>query len=341
MVNPQLANPYVGPQPFRKGDPLYGRDREISELRHFLLAERIVLLYSPSGAGKSSLIQAGLIPKLADHFEIWGPTRVAQLPPADLSVTNRYTWSALDGFEQVLRQDKENGLQDSRILRVPGSLASMTLQDYFSERKDKKNALLIFDQFEEILRVDPDGVEAKRAFFDQLGVVLYDPRIWALFVLREDYLAPFDPYARQVPTHLLNRYRIDRLNREAAKLAIEKPTSGGERKFAPGVVDMLVENLAKVNVQQLDGSVTKPSPRQARVVDGDGLADLAAHFEDRVEGGQRVLEHHGDPPAPQLAHLLLGKLEEVLTLEEDLAADLGRRRQQSEDGHRGDALAGA
>ncbi len=250
MVNPQMANPYVGPQPFRKGDPLYGRDREISELRHFLLAERIVLLYSPSGAGKSSLIQAGLIPKLVDHFEIWGPTRVAQLPPADLKVTNRYTWSALDGFEQVLRQDREKGLQDSRILRVPGSLASMTLQDYFSERKDKKNALLIFDQFEEILRVDPDGVEAKRAFFDQLGVVLYDPRIWALFVLREDYLAPFDPYARQVPTHLLNRYRIDRLNREAAKLAIEKPTSGSTRKFAPGVVDMLVENLAKVNVQQ-------------------------------------------------------------------------------------------
>src|SRR5258708_28895425 len=130
---------------------------------------------------------------LTDHFEIWGPTRVARLPPADLNVTNRYTWSALDGFEQILRQDKEKGLQDSRILRIPGSLASMSIEDYISERKDKKNALLIFDQFEEILRVDADGVEAKRAFFDQLGAVFFDPRIWALFVLREDYLAPFDP----------------------------------------------------------------------------------------------------------------------------------------------------
>src|SRR5258707_14250569 len=125
MVNPPIANPYVGPQPMRKGDAIYGRDREISELRHFLVAERIVLLYSPSGAGKSSLIQAGLIPKLTDHFEIWGPTRVAQLPPADLNVTNRYTWSALDGFEQVLRQDTEKCLQDSRIVRKRGSLASI------------------------------------------------------------------------------------------------------------------------------------------------------------------------------------------------------------------------
>src|SRR5260370_26090649 len=133
----------------------------------------------------------------------------------------------------------------------------MTIEDHIRRRKDKNNGLLIFDQFEEILRVDPEGVEAKRAFFDQLGAVFFDPRIWALFVLREDYLAPFDPYARRVPTHLSNRYRIDRLNRDSAKLAIEKPTFASARKFAPGVVDMLVENLAKVNVKQLDGSVTE------------------------------------------------------------------------------------
>ena len=57
-------NPYVGPRPFTQTDPLFGRDVEKVELLNLLIAERIVLLYSPSGAGKTSLIQAGLVPEL-------------------------------------------------------------------------------------------------------------------------------------------------------------------------------------------------------------------------------------------------------------------------------------
>ena len=48
--------PYVGPRPFETGETLYGRDWEVEELRDRLIAKRIVLLHSPSGAGKTSLI---------------------------------------------------------------------------------------------------------------------------------------------------------------------------------------------------------------------------------------------------------------------------------------------
>ena len=57
ITNPR-PNPYVGPRSFQTGQKLYGRDRELRELASLLIAERIVLLHSPSGAGKSSLIQA-------------------------------------------------------------------------------------------------------------------------------------------------------------------------------------------------------------------------------------------------------------------------------------------
>ena len=53
--------------------------------------------------------------------------------------------------------------------------------------------------------------------------MLRDPAIWALFILREDYLAPLDAYRRLLPTQLQNRYRIDRLTREMAIQAIERP----------------------------------------------------------------------------------------------------------------------
>ena len=55
-------NPYVGPRPLQQGEPLHGRGAEVLELYHLLQARRIVVLHSPSGAGKSSLVQAGLIP---------------------------------------------------------------------------------------------------------------------------------------------------------------------------------------------------------------------------------------------------------------------------------------
>src|SRR3972149_2549885 len=64
--NPR-PNPYVGPRAYETGETLYGREREARELLLFLIAQRIVLLPSPSGAGKTSLVQAGLIPRLREE----------------------------------------------------------------------------------------------------------------------------------------------------------------------------------------------------------------------------------------------------------------------------------
>lgn len=250
---PGPPNPYVGPKPFET-QRLFGRDREIAELGYLLTSERIALLYAPSGAGKSSLVQAGLVPKLKDRFDIWGPTRVNQQPPP--GVLNRYAWSTVAGLER--RSDID---------------PKITLNGYVEGRRiaGKAHPLIIFDQFEEVLRVDPMDIEVKRSFFIELGELLRDPGIWALFILREDYLAPLDPYARLIPTYLHNRYRIDRLARDMAAQSIESPTLDSPRKYADGVVDQLVNNLAAVKVPQADGSLREEAgkyvePLQLQVV---------------------------------------------------------------------------
>src|SRR5262249_60574664 len=58
--------PYVGPRPFGRDekDLFFGRDRETRDLCSLVVAHPIVLLYAASGAGKSSLLNAGLIPLL-------------------------------------------------------------------------------------------------------------------------------------------------------------------------------------------------------------------------------------------------------------------------------------
>ena len=105
VIQEMRTNPYVGPRAFQRGERLYGRDREVMELLDLLIAERIVLLYSPSGAGKTSLIQAALIPELEQEgFQILPVMRVS-LEPQPLTnqptsqptnqPTNRYILSLL------------------------------------------------------------------------------------------------------------------------------------------------------------------------------------------------------------------------------------------------------
>lgn len=250
--SPNVAgdNPFVGPHPLETGQEIFGRDTEIENLFDLLCAERIVLLHSPSGAGKSSLVQAGLIPRLRERFDVWGPVRVS-LPLEEIaSGANRYALSAMAGFEGQVPASHRRATRD---------IAGMNLAEYAATRPHRRSAppyvALIFDQFEEILTTDPLGFDAKQEFFAQLGELLRNPKFWALFALREDYLAPLDPYVQHLPTHLKNRFRLDLLTRESARLAIAiPPTEERKRVFDPAAVDKLVADLATMQVQQPDGS---------------------------------------------------------------------------------------
>ncbi len=261
---PHMAglNPYVGPRPFEVGETLYGRKSEIADLYYLLSAERIVLLYSPSGAGKTSLVQSGLIPRLRDGFDVWRPTRLNQEPSvlkAGGSDVNRYTLSALAGWEEGIPAKRRRPVKE---------LAGESLAEYAAKRPRRPSApesvVLIFDQFEEVLTVDPLAEEAKREFFDQLGELLRNHDFWALFVLREEYLAPLDPYARQVPTQLKNRFRIDLLGLDAAREAIVMPAQTSGREFP--AVEILVHDLATTKRQQVDGSFKDATGRHVEPV---------------------------------------------------------------------------
>src|SRR5579871_5613972 len=107
----QAENPYVGPRSFRRDEALYGRNREVRELLDLLIAERIVLLYSPSGAGKTSLVQAALIPALErENFVVRPIMRVSRNPEQDLpsgAHFNRYVLSALSDLEEALPKEQQ------------------------------------------------------------------------------------------------------------------------------------------------------------------------------------------------------------------------------------------
>jgi WD40 repeat protein len=256
------TNPYVGPRPFRYGETLYGRDREVDELLDLLVAERIVLLYSPSGAGKTSLVEAGLRPKLkGEGFRILPVIRVSQQLPQDHALArpyNRYLMSTLLSLEEGVPEADRRTLDD---------LAAMHLDDYLAglaagrgEQEELDNELLIIDQFEEILTLDPTDQDAKAAFLTELGAALRDRRRWTLFVMREDFVPALDPYLRLLPTRLTTTMRLDFLDEEAALQAMIEPAHHGGMSFARAAASQLVTDLRRVRVQRPDGSVEEPGP---------------------------------------------------------------------------------
>ncbi len=248
--DPLRASPYVGPRSFRRGEALFGRQRELTELLHLLIAERIVLCYSPSGAGKTSLIQAALIPALEERrFRVLPPLRVSNRPPPGAALpphVNRYVLSLLLSLEEARPAPERMSHED---------LVGHTLDAYLEHLDGAAGDLvLIFDQFEEILTVDPTDRDAKEAFFMQVGRALQNRRRWALFVMREDYLAMLEPFLRPIPTRLAETFRLDLLDVEAALEAVQAPARQAGVLFDDAAAARLVDDLRRVQMQDPDGT---------------------------------------------------------------------------------------
>ena len=274
-------NPYVGPR-VPAGKTLYGRDREVLELLDLVLAERIVLLHSPSGAGKTSLIQAALIPRLEQEgFEILPVIRVSLKPPVGTDTGegfNRYVFSALLSLEEDVPADKQLDVAD---------LARMSLDHYLSRRPaTADNRVLIFDQFEEVL-LNPADQPAKRQFFHQLGAALRPQERWALIAMRDDYVAALDPYLGAFPP------RPDQISASTSDPAGGKSgraASGGAGRitFSEGAVSKPLMTYARSECSSRMAPASRgPVPTSSRYSPGR-LPPAVGSAQARAKGDPRV-----------------------------------------------------
>ena len=248
---------FVGPRPFERAEEklFFGRDREISELLSLVTSNRVVLCYAPSGAGKTSLINAGLQPRLErEGFEVLPSTRVRGLIPEGVDET---TIANIYVFNAVLSLAKETG--------VPAELTRCTLTEYLSTVPHLTDAedfssprILIFDQFEELLTSYLERWQEREGFFQQVhGALQEDPLLRVLFVMREDFVARIEPFMRILKPLQQTRFRLDLLGPNGAQAAVTGPLRGTHRRFKDGVVETLIEELRKVRVESTHGEATE------------------------------------------------------------------------------------
>jgi len=253
-------NPYVGPRAFKSGETMYGRERETSEIIDLLIAERILLLYSPPGAGKSSLLNAAVFPAMNEQgFRVLPIMRANAEPPLGVLQKpsfNRYIYSLMLSLEEGQPEAERFPINDLLGLTFAGYIEMFRQRAVAHDPAFDRSGpmLLILDQTEEVITLTPTDRDKKLEFFAQLGEVLRDRGVWALLAIREDYLPALDPYLRPVPTRLATRYRLNFLEAVAALDAITKPAGRMGVQFDSEAANKLVEGLRLVKVQQPDGT---------------------------------------------------------------------------------------
>ena len=248
---------YVGPQPFEQKDKaiFFGRDREARDLLSIVIAHNLVLVYAQSGAGKTSLVNAGLIPLLKEkQFEVLPVARVKGTPLKNIKIdeiSNIFVFNTLTSWVE--------GEHDVELL------AKIKLVDFLNgqERLQDEDGVplphvVIFDQFEEIFSLYQDRWKDREGFFEQVSTALEaDPLLRVVFIIREDFIAQLDPYADLLPERLRTRFHMERLRSEAALLAIKGPLRNTGHSFAEGVAEKLVSDLLTIRVETIAGKTAE------------------------------------------------------------------------------------
>lgn len=266
-VDPE--NPWPGLDAFREADHLFffGRERETETLRRAVLRERLTVLFGRSGLGKTSLLQAGLFPRLRqDNFlpvrirldfgegvEAGGPSVLVR------QVREAIARAALAAEAETPPLDWEETLWET--FHHEGA-------DFWSLDNRLLIPLLVFDQFEEIFTLGKSRAalaEARDRFLIELADLIEgrppaevkarldaspeQTRAYAfqqhnykvLLSLREDFLADLEGLHDRIPSLGHNRIRLRRMNGEEALRVV---TGAGGRLVEEDVARRIVGFVA-------------------------------------------------------------------------------------------------
>ncbi|WP_449065118.1 nSTAND1 domain-containing NTPase [Planomonospora algeriensis] len=241
------GEPYVGLRAFRREDGarFFGRARESHEVADLWQANRLTILYGPSGVGKTSLIQAGVLPLLdpttTDVLPVGRVSHGSAFPSAALSQHNPHVFALLSSWSPA---------------EAPTRLSGQTLHGFLRRRPARQDpygdpilTLAAIDQAEELF----EGLAHRRPyrewFIDQLVEALdADPNLRLLVAIREDHLASILPHEPKLAGMPRARFPLAALDTAAAVRATEGPLEGTGRSFAPGAAEKLVEDLRRIRV---------------------------------------------------------------------------------------------
>ena len=241
-------HPWIGLASFTEASRSYfhGRDDEITELCRRIQRKPLTVLFGKSGLGKTSILQAGVVPRLRDQGYC----------PVYLRID--YAAGAPSAEEQIKQAIVKAAEQSGRWTRADVADEGESLWAFLHHRDDvlldaegrPLLPLLIFDQFEEIFtlaQADEQGRERAAAFtasladlvenrppaeleallerddsaYERYDLARADYRV--VISLREDYLAHLEGLKAAMPSITQNRLRLAPMTGTQALAAVIEP----------------------------------------------------------------------------------------------------------------------
>ena len=220
-----------------------GRENDIKRLVARIISpqHKLTVIYGQSGVGKSSLINAGLLPTL--RYQTLG-TDTRDILPVPLRV---YTNWVKDLSKSLFKALEKRG---TILSAIPDSAATVIEQLTQNEHHNLRT-VLIFDQFEEFFFVCTES-EQKQEFFEFFGKCLDIPFVKVILSIREDYLhylliGNHLSQLAAIQNDILNKnilYHLGKFSQKDAKNVIKHLTDGSQFPLEPALVDAIVEDLA-------------------------------------------------------------------------------------------------
>jgi tetratricopeptide (TPR) repeat protein len=272
-IDPQ--NPWLGLFSYSEETRAYfhGREEEAGELARRVQRKPLTVLFGQSGLGKTSLLRAGLVPRLRDESFCPVYVRIDYAPGSP------------SPSEQIKQAIFKATAAAGHWTRPGTAIEGESLWEFLHHREDLLRdtagnvlmPLLIFDQFEEIFtlgQADDAGRMRAKEFLEDLADLVEnrppkalekrldqddkaaeefdfaraDYRI--LIALREDYLAHLEGVKGIMPSITQNRMRLARMNGAQALSAVVKP--GGKlvsQEVAESIVRFVAGGSELVNAE--------------------------------------------------------------------------------------------
>ena len=259
-------NPWLGLESYQENQIIYGRNEEIEDLSQRVLNDFDTIVYGKSGIGKTSIINAGVLPIVRKNGFV----------PIVLRLDHSNKKKYISQIKEAIGKDVEI-IETASAKNVDKEL----LWEFFHRHKflvdgERVKLMLVFDQFEEMFTLQQTAI-IRNEFFKEFADVLNnampkdlafnsedsntedvqsdiqvegfasmvnvfdnvnygivcpetqyvnDNNIHFIFILREDFLSEFEFYTTKIPSLKLHRFALRPLNEEQAAEIITKPRPG-------------------------------------------------------------------------------------------------------------------
>jgi WD40 repeat protein len=274
----RLANtPYVGLVPYGEEDAdfFFGRSKETEIAAGNLRASRLTILYGPSGVGKTSLLHAGLLHDLHEQVRANTAKRPERAP---FAITAFSAWrdDPLPALAEAIRTSAVVALGGDELPPWQGGQPLVAALRAWTQ--PVRTLLVVLDQFEDyfLYHAEEDGEGTFAVEFARI-VNEANLRVNFLVSIREDAWAKLDRFEGRIPGLFANYLRIEHLDREAARQAIDGPIAEWNRRLPPGEEPYEVEPALTEAV-----IAAAAAGRLALAAGGDSVESEPAHA-DAVE----------------------------------------------------------